>query len=610
MDHTTPFAQLFAERRNKDKTIPKLNKIAWAYPAAIEAIYSKSIANYLKAQWLPAMQQAIIMAVGARNDAAPVLGARDDPPSMTTLLQFGERANAHNMKQWDKYSKVAIGEAFDPSSNHVQSTISGWAAEQQQYISGASRDQVSKALAKVADKVRLGATEDEISGAVLAEMEGISARRARNIARDQMGKLNSKLSEMRMSDAGLKTYTWQTAHDERVRGNPGGRFPTAVPSHYLIDGAICRFDNGSVMFDKVSKAWVPRLASMPTGSPGMEILCRCVAVPRWEEMMDDDDLATTSEVPVQAVQVGVTKEVLPPEVPASPLSDKLRSWVSSAGGSEYETALSQAVSRAPEDLAHLYKTKLDNVRFVTLEAKEKGLGGAYYRVGDKIELYLGCRMTNPLGAGNTWIHEMGHALDHKLSEDSLPISFHKNLVAESKKDLDAFVKRIASEIPKTAGDMKYYDCFRKYGEGVANYLFEGEYARTVEGIKFIYMPKKVLPGKMPISVQRSYASRKLRDELAAARPLNAARGLPTDAGQAQLSDIFGASSKGEVEGGWGHEKSYWNDKWSGEENRNTEIFAEMSSLLMSDPLISEGIIKNYLPHTSKAFLDILKEARK
>jgi hypothetical protein len=158
----------------------------------------------------------------------------------------------------------------------------------------------------------------------------------------------------------------------------------------------------------------------------MEVLCRCVAIPRWEEMMDDDDLATTSEVPAQAMQVGATAAPLPVEIPSSPIPDKLRTWLSTQGGSEYEAVIASQLTRAPEDLAYLYKTKLDDVKMVAMEVKDKGVGGVYYKVGNKIELYLGCKLTNPLGQGNTWIHEMGHALDHKLSADGLPISLHKN----------------------------------------------------------------------------------------------------------------------------------------------------------------------------------------
>ena len=82
---------------------------------------------------------------------------------------------------------------------------------------------------------------------------GISARRAKLIARDQMGKFNSTLTKLRQQQAGVTEYIWHTSHDERVR-----------PLHRALEGKHYKWDE-------------------PTGAegglpPGQNIQCRC-----WSE---------------------------------------------------------------------------------------------------------------------------------------------------------------------------------------------------------------------------------------------------------------------------------------------------------------------------------------
>ena len=55
----------------------------------------------------------------------------------------------------------------------------------------------------------------------------ITDNRARLIARDQTAKMRGKIDELRQQDAGIDSYIWRTAQDERVVGAPGN---DAVPT--------------------------------------------------------------------------------------------------------------------------------------------------------------------------------------------------------------------------------------------------------------------------------------------------------------------------------------------------------------------------------------------
>ena len=90
----------------------------------------------------------------------------------------------------------------------------------------------------------------------------IGARRARLIARDQAGKFNGSLNRIRQEQAGITEFMWWTVHDERVRGNPEGKYPNAKPSHWDRHGK--------------TYAWSKPPAD---GAPGEPIQCRCIARP-------------------------------------------------------------------------------------------------------------------------------------------------------------------------------------------------------------------------------------------------------------------------------------------------------------------------------------------
>ena len=85
----------------------------------------------------------------------------------------------------------------------------------------------------------------------LSKIEGITQNRARLIARDQLGKINSRLSQLRQQALGITHYTWSTSLDERVRKR-----------HANWEGDLIAWDSPP-----------------PDGHPGQPIQCRCTAIP-------------------------------------------------------------------------------------------------------------------------------------------------------------------------------------------------------------------------------------------------------------------------------------------------------------------------------------------
>jgi len=110
-------------------------------------------------------------------------------------------------------------------------------------------------------------------------------KRARIIARDQIGKLNGQLIKKRQTQLGIDSYIWRTSLDERVRGNPSGRYPKAVPSHFAREGKVFNWDTPP-----------------EGGHPGEAILCRCTAEPYIEGVTGEGGEAGVSGKAIEPAQ--------------------------------------------------------------------------------------------------------------------------------------------------------------------------------------------------------------------------------------------------------------------------------------------------------------------
>jgi uncharacterized protein with gpF-like domain len=116
--------------------------------------------------------------------------------------------------------------------------------------------------------------------------EKISISRAKLLARDQVGKLNGMIAKAQSLDIGQDLYLWFTARDEKVRGNPGGKYPKAIPSHWIMDSLLFSWIDYGVYSADGGTIWKARTAKMETSSPGIPLLCRCTAGAYWGAMIN------------------------------------------------------------------------------------------------------------------------------------------------------------------------------------------------------------------------------------------------------------------------------------------------------------------------------------
>lgn len=106
----------------------------------------------------------------------------------------------------------------------------------------------------------------------------VDKEQAESIARNGIRAVQSALNQKRAVDVGFKTYTWLTAEDQRVRGNPNGLYPDAKPNCWIMHGLLCRYDDDTVYSNNGGKTWKKRTPEMPKGKPGEDEDCRCCDV--------------------------------------------------------------------------------------------------------------------------------------------------------------------------------------------------------------------------------------------------------------------------------------------------------------------------------------------
>ena len=97
----------------------------------------------------------------------------------------------------------------------------------------------------------------------IQNLEGVTARRAEVIARDQVGKHNGTMNRLRHQQVGITRYRWRTVGDDAVRD-----------AHEARNGVIFEYANPP-----------------PDGNPGEPVQCRCWAEPVLEDVLGEDVLA-------------------------------------------------------------------------------------------------------------------------------------------------------------------------------------------------------------------------------------------------------------------------------------------------------------------------------
>jgi len=292
-----------AKRTGKPFKKPNLGSRVWAYPVGIErkyanwligllntnanrliAIVDKNIKRMLREYTVDSDINDWEQVAGELAESNAVAWGSTEAAVATASLYFASAIDKFNDTQWQKFVQVSIGEKFRGDEPWAQAIIEEWKTTQLSLIKNLEGHQIAKIEAIIKDAVQNGVHAVDVMKQIESQIFQMNECRAWLIARDQTTKLNSLFTKSRQIDAGFNRYTWVTFADEKVRGKPGGKYPKARPSHWEMHNRVCSWANSTVMI--VDGIEVARPPNAPMVHPGMEIMCRCMAMPNLDDAFE------------------------------------------------------------------------------------------------------------------------------------------------------------------------------------------------------------------------------------------------------------------------------------------------------------------------------------
>jgi uncharacterized protein with gpF-like domain len=164
-----------------------------------------------------------------------------------------------------------------------------WQQENLRLIKSMSQEYINKLNNIIVTGIQSGMSYSDLLAQIEGLAEGLTGFRARRLARDQIGKLNGVIAKYQQTSLGMQTYYWHTMGDEKVRGDPSGKYPRAIPQHFYIDGMLCSWDNPAVYSDDLGVTWKDKPTTWVQTHPGYSIMCRCLAYGSWNYSLSDID---------------------------------------------------------------------------------------------------------------------------------------------------------------------------------------------------------------------------------------------------------------------------------------------------------------------------------
>lgn len=178
------------------------------------------------------------------------------------------RAIANNQKaQLEGQIRIVLGINMETVSRRVRGELDQHIINNVNLITRANEALLDQVEASIHDAFLNGRPSSTLED-VLIRRAGALGARTQLIARDQTNKFFGTVTRARHEDVGIAKYIWSTSLDERVRGNPGGKYPDARYSHWDREGKRYRYDQPP-----------------PDGHPGDPIQCRCTQTPDFEDLL-------------------------------------------------------------------------------------------------------------------------------------------------------------------------------------------------------------------------------------------------------------------------------------------------------------------------------------
>lgn len=242
----------------------------WQYPRSAERQYAADIRRMIadiKKMAVETLYPAIspMTADAQRLDAWPedlalimerllVFGRSRANQIVMRLPRHAEAIDSFNRRQWNNIAEATIGVNAIGSAPKTAMSMRGWAVDNALLIKSIPEQLLTQVAVVTSKGVQAGSSIRDIQREISGRF-GVSDSRAELIARTETGKLNGQLTQNRMTAAGIDSYIWRTADDERVR-----------PDHARLEGTVHKWSEPPSV-----------------GHPGEDFQCRCYAEPVFDD---------------------------------------------------------------------------------------------------------------------------------------------------------------------------------------------------------------------------------------------------------------------------------------------------------------------------------------
>ena len=251
--------------------IPKRN---WQFPLALEREYAKLLVAYVDKEveiveeFLPEMADAVYRN-SVRSDAVgDWLGNLVDRVQrkikqklnvLPAIRRIFQKVNQHVSRQMTETFESVFGTRPRQLNNtrELEMTKTIWTSQNLTLISSIDQQVLDKLRFMLSQRIIHAAAKPELVEQLtkeIGDLAGVTRNRAALIGADQVGKLNSQLTQYRQTNAGIEEYIWTTKKDKRVR-----------PRHALREGRRYKWSEPP-----------------DDGHPGWPIRCRCTAAPVFD----------------------------------------------------------------------------------------------------------------------------------------------------------------------------------------------------------------------------------------------------------------------------------------------------------------------------------------
>lgn len=255
-------------------------------PAALEISYRKKLRIIIEAahqvvrsMLYPELERIHAEARAARGDArqdstysqkvdlifqamrASLAGQFSDERIKQMAKEQAAKVSDFSRRNVTRILANAIGVDIFLAEPYLQAELDQFVQSNVDLITTVKDNYLSQIKQTVMRGIQTGTRVEDLKDEIEARYQP-AQNHAELIARDQVTKFNGQLNQLRQREVGVEKYIWSTSKDERVRGNPSGKYPDADPSHWEREGKIFSWDDPP-----------------EDGHPGEPIQCRCIAIP-------------------------------------------------------------------------------------------------------------------------------------------------------------------------------------------------------------------------------------------------------------------------------------------------------------------------------------------